>query len=44
MKFFTAAILSAVAVSASPVAVAADPVFTVSDFSAGCIPHSTQCL
>ncbi|KAL6399614.1 hypersensitive response-inducing protein [Ilyonectria robusta] len=44
MKFFTAAILSAVAVSASPVAVAADAVFTVSDFSAGCIPHSTQCL
>ncbi|KAJ3550203.1 hypothetical protein NM208_g104 [Fusarium decemcellulare] len=36
MKFFTAAILSAAAVSATPV-------FTVSDFSAGCIPHSTQC-
>jgi hypothetical protein len=36
MKFFTAAVLSAATVSASPV-------FTVSDFYAGCIPHSTQC-
>ncbi|KAM5347299.1 hypothetical protein ACJ41O_010304 [Fusarium nematophilum] len=38
MKFFTAAILSAAAVSAAPT-----PVFTVTDFSASCIPHSTQC-
>ncbi|KAJ4168818.1 hypothetical protein NW754_010748 [Fusarium falciforme] len=36
MKFFIAAVLSATTVSASPV-------FTVSDFYAGCIPHSTQC-
>ncbi|KAJ4329272.1 hypothetical protein N0V84_000165 [Fusarium piperis] len=36
MKFFTAAVLSVAAVSASPV-------FTVSDFYAGCIPHSAQC-
>ncbi|OTA58361.1 hypothetical protein K449DRAFT_354592 [Hypoxylon sp. EC38] len=37
MKFLaTAALFAAVA--------AADTVFSVSEFSAGCIPHSTQCL
>jgi hypothetical protein len=37
MKFFATVVAAAAAVSATPV-------FKVSDFSAGCIPHSTQCL
>ncbi|CEI68114.1 hypothetical protein FVEN_g7618 [Fusarium venenatum] len=36
MKFFTTALVSAAAVSASSV-------FEVKDFSADCIPHSSQC-
>nr|ABK76310.1 hypersensitive response-inducing protein [Ophiostoma ulmi] len=44
MKFSAAAILSAVvAVSANPTVARAEPVFAVSNFQAGCIPHSSQC-
>lgn len=38
------AILSSAAVASAAVIGKRDTVFTVSDFSAGCIPHSTQCL
>lgn len=38
MQFSTAFIALASAMLAS-----ADSVFTVNDFSASCIPHSTQC-
>ncbi|EFX03806.1 glycoprotein [Grosmannia clavigera kw1407] len=37
MKFATAAILSAAVASA-------DVIFNVSDFSAGCVAHGTECL
>ncbi|GKT94943.1 22kDa glycoprotein (hypersensitive response-inducing protein, EC91 protein) [Colletotrichum tofieldiae] len=42
MKF--AAVLSSAAVAAAAAISKRDVTFSVSDFSAGCIPHSTQCL
>ncbi|KAF3024196.1 hypothetical protein G7054_g2717 [Neopestalotiopsis clavispora] len=41
MQFFATALLAATAVSAA--AIKRDVVFSVSDFSAACIAHSTQC-
>lgn len=41
MKFFVAAV--SVAAVASAAAIKRDAVFSVSDFSAACIAHSTQC-
>ncbi|EPE05342.1 22kda glycoprotein [Ophiostoma piceae UAMH 11346] len=44
MMFSAAAILSAVvAVSANPLSARSDTVFDVTEFEAGCIPHSSQC-
>ncbi|KAI1412205.1 hypothetical protein F5Y13DRAFT_200190 [Hypoxylon sp. FL1857] len=42
MKFFANAALFAAA-SAAAISQRESTVFSVSDFSAGCIPHSTQC-
>lgn len=43
---FTTATLSAIFTAAATAAAIGkrDTIFSVSDFSAGCIPHSTQCL
>ncbi|KAH6659301.1 hypersensitive response-inducing protein [Truncatella angustata] len=38
------AILSSAAVASAAIMGKRDTVYAVSDFSAGCIPHSTQCL
>ncbi|KAI1142110.1 hypersensitive response-inducing protein [Hypoxylon sp. FL0543] len=43
MKFLTNAALFAAA-SAAAISKRDSPVFSVTEFSAGCIPHSTQCL
>ncbi|TGO49069.1 hypothetical protein BCON_0222g00200 [Botryotinia convoluta] len=42
---FSSAIISAITVAlASAAAIEKRSIFDISDFSAGCIPHSTQCL
>ncbi|KAK7935286.1 hypothetical protein PG985_000781 [Apiospora marii] len=44
MKFFAAAIVAASAVVSGAAIQKRSVVYQVSDFSAACIPHSTQCL